>query len=249
MNLGKRGWGRRHWLPFVNRRPVRLGNVGPVVTFTFDDFPRTAYTVGGKILRDFDTRGTFYAAFGLMNSTNSSGDQFCLDDLHSLVADRHELASHTFHHVSSHTTSACGFLQEVREGCAALQQIPGLTISNNFAYPLGAVTVRTKREVGKEMLSCRGNYHGVNGPVVDASLLRANPLYGDTDQLDFVRRLVRDNEKSTGWLIFYTHDVRKSPSPYGCTPTLLESAIKVVLDSSMKILTVDEILSRVDARL
>lgn len=248
MNLRKRGWGRRYWLPLVHRKPVRLRNIGPVVTFTFDDFPRTAYTVGGTILKEFGARGTFYAALGLVNSTNLSGEHFRIDDLYSLVGDGHELGSHTLHHLSSHNLSAPGFLQEVREGRSALQQVLGVAVSNNFAYPYGAVTLRTKRDVGREMLSCRGNYRGVNGPLVDLSLLRANPLYGDTEQLDFVRRLVSANAELNGWLIFYTHEVRKSPSQHGCTPALLESAIKIALDSSMRLLTVDEVLARLDAR-
>ena len=243
MKLREREWGRRHWLPVVFRRTISLRDVGPVVTFTFDDFPRTAYTAGGAILKSFGACGTFYTAYGLMNTTNCySGDQFRLDDLHGLLADRHELASHTLHHVSSRGTSPDAFVQEVLEGRAAMQCLPGLTVSDNFAYPFGAVTAVTKRAVGKKMLSCRGIYRGVNGPIVDLNLLRANPLYGDAEQLGFVRELLRANQELSGWLIFYTHDVQNAPSPYGCTPALLESAVKLALDASMKILTVNEVL-------
>lgn len=222
---------------------MRLPDIGPAVTFTFDDFPRTAYTAGGAILKSFGVYGTFYTAYGLMNTTNCySGDQFRLDDLYGLIADGHELASHTFHHVSSRSTSARAFVQEVLQGRAGMQSLSGLTVSDNFAYPFGAVTTVTKRAVGKKMLSCRGIYRGVNGPIVDLNLLRANPLYGGTEQLDFVRRLLRNNEERSGWLIFYTHDVQNTHSPYGCTPALLESAVKLALDNSMEILTVNDVL-------
>jgi peptidoglycan/xylan/chitin deacetylase (PgdA/CDA1 family) len=242
MKLCEREWGRRHWLPVVYRKAMRLQEVGPVVSFTFDDFPRTAYTVGGAILKSLGVRATFYTALGLMNTTNHSGEQFRLDDLHCLIADRHELASHTFHHVSSRNTSARAFVTEVLEGRSAMQHMPGLSVSDNFAYPFGAVTALAKRAVGKKMLSCRGIYHGVNGPLVDLNLLRANPLYGHTEQLGLVRDLLRSNEELGGWLIFYTHDVQKAHSPYGCTPALLETAVKLALESSMKILTVNEVL-------
>jgi peptidoglycan/xylan/chitin deacetylase (PgdA/CDA1 family) len=179
-----------------------------------------------------------------MNSTNChSGDQFRLDDLYGLIADRHELASHTFHHVSSRRTSARAFVQEVLQGRAAMQSLSGLMVSNNFAYPFGAVTTVTKRAVGKTMLSCRSIYPGVNGPVVDLNLLRANPLYGDTERLGFVRRLLQLTKELRGWLIFYTHDVQNTHLPYGCTPALLESTVKLVLNSSMKILTVNDVLA------
>lgn len=237
--------GRSQLLQFVHRRRLLVADIGPVVSFTFDDFPRTAYTAGGAILKHFGVRGTYYTALGLMHSSNGSGDQFHLDDLYSLVADGHEVASHTFHHVSSRTTAPPVFLEEVREGRAAIQRIPGLAVSKNFAYPFGAVTAATKRAVGREMLSCRGIFEGVNGPFADLNLLRANSLYGDTEQLGHVRHLLDDNERLRGWLIFYTHDARKAPSLHGCTPRLLESTVNLVLKRSMKVLTVNEVLSRV----
>jgi peptidoglycan/xylan/chitin deacetylase (PgdA/CDA1 family) len=233
---------RRQWLRLITRRLCHLGNIGPVVSFTFDDFPRTAYTVGGAVLKNFGARGTFYASLGLMHSTNGSGEHFLLQDLFSLVADGHELASHTFHHVSSRSTPLQAFLEEVREGRAAMQRISGLTVSNNFAYPFGAISAPAKGVVGKEMLSCRGIFEGVNDPLVDLNLLRANSLYGGTDQLGGVRRLIDDNEKRKGWLIFYTHDVQKDPSRYGCTPKLFELAVELVLKRGMRILTVDKVL-------
>lgn len=239
-----RAWGRRHWLPLVFRRTMGLRNIGPVVTFTFDDFPRTAYTAGGGILKGFGLAGTFYTAFALMNSWNHAGHHFCLDDLYALVADGHELASHTLHHVSGRELSTPAFVQEVLQGRAALQRVPGLSVSDNFAYPFGAVRTVAKRAVGRAMLSCRSSYGGVNGPIVDLNLLRANPLYGHTEQLDVVRRLLHRNEELSGWLIFYTHDVRTRHSPYGCTPALLEAAVKLALDSSANILAVRDVVSR-----
>lgn len=248
LRLGTREFGRPQVLQLVHRRPLRLGDIGPAVSFTFDDFPRTAYTVGGAILKHFGALGTFYTALGLGHSSNGSGDQFRVDDLYSLVADGHELASHTFHHISSRTNSLAMFLEEVREGRAALQRIPGLAVSNNFAYPFGAVTAAAKGAVGREMLSCRGSFQGVNGPVADLNLLRANSIRGDVDQLDSVCRLLHDNERFKGWLIFYTHDVRKAPSPHGCTPRLLEATVNLALKRSMKILTVDEVLTGIRNR-
>lgn len=214
------------------------------MSFTFDDFPRTAYTAGGSILRQFGARGTFYAAPGLMGSSNGLGDQFHLDDLHCLIEDGHELGSHTFHHVSSLKTPLSVFLEEVREGRAAMEKLSGLAVSNNFAYPFGAVSAAAKRVVSREMLSCRSIFRGVNAPFADLNLLRANALYGDSDQLDLVRRLLDDNEQRKGWLIFYTHDVRENPSPYGCTPRLFESTVKSVFERRMPILSVREVLAR-----
>ncbi len=80
----------------MHSRLMRIGENGPIVSFGFDDFPRSAYTAGGEILKNFGARGTYYVSLGLMNTSNDLGEQFRLDDLHSLVKDGHELASHTF---------------------------------------------------------------------------------------------------------------------------------------------------------
>jgi peptidoglycan/xylan/chitin deacetylase (PgdA/CDA1 family) len=244
MELLKREWGRRHWLPLLCRRNMRLPGIGPVVTFSFDDFPRSAYRVGGAILNGFRVRGTFYAAYSLVGTKACSGeDLFRLEDLHDLVAEGHELASHTLHHVSGREIPRTAFVKEVLEGRAALQSIHGLPVSDNFSYPFGAVTVATKKAVGTKMLSCRSSFRGVNGPIVDLSLLRANSLYGGIDQLSLVKKLLRRAQELSGWLIFYTHDVKDHPSRYGCTPALLEAAVKAALDSSIKVMTVNEVLA------
>src|SRR5262245_55669942 len=45
-------------------KPFRMRNDRPLVSFTFDDVPDSAYTNGARILEDFGARGTFYVAAG-----------------------------------------------------------------------------------------------------------------------------------------------------------------------------------------
>ncbi|MGH9521629.1 MAG: polysaccharide deacetylase family protein [Terriglobales bacterium] len=238
-----RAWGRRHWLPLIFRRPLPLGNVGPVVSFTFDDFPRTAYSVAGDILERNGVRGTYYTAMGLMNSSDGLGDYFRVEDLLAAAAAGHEIGSHTLHHVSSRATTVKTFVNEVIEGHAALRQVEGVHPTTNFAYPFGAVSAAAKRAVGNEMSSCRSTIPGVNGPIADLNLLLANPLYGGVEQMDSVRELLMETQRCAGWLIFYTHDVRISPSPYGCTPELLARTVEMTLSMSMRISTVNAVLT------
>jgi len=233
---------RRQALCAMHRRLVPMRKRGPIVSFCFDDFPRSAYTVGGVILRSYGTRGTYYVAIGLMNQSTKASESFGAGDLHSLVEDGHELASHTFGHVSSRVLSLPEFRRDVRRGRDAMREM-GLIPSANFAYPFGEVTLAAKKALGQEMTSCRSIYRGVNGPIVDLNLLRANSLYGDTDRLDVVEQLVSESEKRQGWLIFYTHDVSPTPSPFGCTPALLESAISCVVRRGVQISTVAEVLA------
>jgi hypothetical protein len=43
--------------------------------------------------------------------------------------------------------------------------------------------------------------------------------------------------------MFYTHDVRPKPSPYGCTPALFEFAVSAALESGSRVLTVAQALN------
>ena len=52
-----------HWAT----SPFRLRNDGPMVSFTFDDVPKSAATTGAQILNEYRARATFYVAGGLVN--------------------------------------------------------------------------------------------------------------------------------------------------------------------------------------
>ncbi len=214
------------------------------MSLTFDDFPRSAYTVGGSILKSYGVRGTYYVAMGLMNTSDRLGEQFRMEDLRSAANEGHELASHTFSHQSSRAVSVTAFRDDVRKGWSAIRELGGLDPTRNFAFPHGEVTLSAKLAVGKEMMSCRGRYRGVNAPYVDLNLLLANSLYDEPDDLDRVAHLIRDNEKRKGWLIFYTHDVSPTPSRYGCSPSLLGSTVRMATQSGAKVLPVAEVLAQ-----
>jgi hypothetical protein len=98
------------------------------------------------------------------------------------------------------------------------------------------------------MKSSRGTVPGFNGPEVDLNLLRANPLYGDADHSESAKKLILENIESRSWLIFYSHDVSKNPSPFGCTPALLEEAVSFAADRGSRIMTVAEVVSEICGR-
>jgi peptidoglycan/xylan/chitin deacetylase (PgdA/CDA1 family) len=229
------------------QRNVPLGIRGPIVSFSFDDFPRTAYCEGGAILEQFGVRGTYYTAIGLMNTSNELGDHFSADDLDSLVAKGHELAGHTFSHVSCRSVSTATFRAEVEKCRKALSKVTGLYRAN-FAYPFGHVTLQAKKTLGPVLPSARSVIPGFNGPEIDLNLLRANSLYGDLDGAGRVEKLILENTKRKNWLIFYTHDVRPEPSAYGCTPALLQMAVSCAVLAGCRILTVREVLAEVRAQ-
>jgi peptidoglycan/xylan/chitin deacetylase (PgdA/CDA1 family) len=227
----------------VYRRTVSLGNRGPIVSFTFDDFPTTALTIGGSILEQFDARGTYYTALSLMNTRNEDEvEQFREEDIDALLESGHELASHTYSHISCRTASLSNYCKDVERGSQAVKKTNRVD-SVNFAYPFGHLSLLTKRDLAGTVASARSIFPGFNGPEIDLNLLRANSLYGGMEAAKQAEALIAENAKRKTWLIFYTHDVSSNPSPYGCTPARLEAAVYCAAQSGSRILTVREVLS------
>lgn len=233
---------REAWCAF-SKRTVPLGQKGPIVSFTFDDFPRSAYLTGAPILESYGARGTYYVSMSLINTVNKLGEQFRMEDLFALKRKGHELGSHTFSHVSAQDVDCFNFTQDVQRGEEALRTATGRPSSGNFAYPYGAINLTTKRRLGLALRSCRGTCHGLNGPEIDLNLLRANPLYGDISTMKSAEKLIQECEAQRSWLIFYSHDVSDHPSPYGCTPELLDRVCSLAAKRSVNFLTVDATLS------
>src|SRR5260370_12388848 len=80
------------------RRPFAIKTESPLISFTFDDFPRSALLTGGAILQSFGLAGTYYASLGLMGSQAATGPIFLPEDLKVLLEHGHELESHPFTH-------------------------------------------------------------------------------------------------------------------------------------------------------
>jgi peptidoglycan/xylan/chitin deacetylase (PgdA/CDA1 family) len=229
-------------LESVNRREFSLADSGPIVSFTFDDFPRSALRLGGAILKNYGVSGTFYAAMGLRDQRNDLGEQFGFADLERLLRDGHELGSHTFGHLSCRHSSFRGFEADVWKGKHAVEAIVGADTPHQFSYPYGHVTLRAKPSVGAGMSSCRGTVPGVNESPIDLNLLRANSLYSRSFDLESLQRLLALNKRRRGWLIFYTHDVSESPSPFGCTPGEFESVLSLTLQSRATVLPIGQVV-------
>lgn len=223
------------------KRVAVLKSPFPVVSFTFDDFPRSACTTGRAILEACGVRGTFYVATSLMSVENALGEHFQAEDLEALIGHGHEVAIHGHRHLSARKVPLHEFLKDLELCESELSAlIPGA--SRNFAYPYGEATLSCKRTLGPRMQSSRGTIQGLNGPTVDLNLLRANPLYGDESRIELARQLIRENEERNSWLIFYSHDVRTNPSRYGCTPTLLRETVSFAAERRSTILPVGEVL-------
>lgn len=236
------GNARRRVLSAVRRREFPLPPGGPLISFSFDDFPLSALEVGGALLKSYGMRGTYYAAMGLMGMTSPAmGPYFGGGELESLLKDGHELGSHTLGHISCRTTSLSDFAADVMQGKEAVERIVGAGPFPHFSYPYGHATWRAKGMIGARLASCRGNFPGINTSPVDLNLLRANSLYSGSFDFEAIARLIAQNSEQRGWLIFYTHDLSNRPSPFGCTPAEFDSVLKLVSRADTTVLPVGKV--------
>jgi len=217
----------------------------PVVSFTFDDFPRSALEIGGMILRSYGACGTFYAAMGLMGQMSDKGELFCAEDLKQLLTEGHELGSHSFSHLSCRRTPQDFFLTDVEKGRDEVKKFIGDFVPQHFSYPYGHFNLRVIRCISRTFASCRSVIKGINLSPINPLLLRANNLYSTTIDTDAMTSLLWKNNRMRGWLIFYTHDVREKPSRWGCRPNEFEKAVRLAVRMGARVLTVGAALKAV----
>lgn len=230
---------RRTVSDFFCRRMVEVKLTTPIISFSFDDAPRTAFTHGGGILKAHGARATFFVSLGMLESDSPSGMIASQDDLRRAVEEGHELGCHTFDHKDPWKTKTEVFEQSVLKNRQALARILPNTVFSTFAYPLCGPNPATKRRIGKLFNCCRGGGQIFNFGSTDFNLLKAFFLdVRNGDTIDTVRRLIDRNSESRGWLIFATHDVDDNPSPYGCTKEFFEEVVAYSATSGARLLPV-----------
>ncbi|MCC5997180.1 MAG: polysaccharide deacetylase family protein [Oceanicaulis sp.] len=206
--------------------PLTIALDRPLISFTFDDFPKSAAGNGASILEEFGWRATYFAAAGFTGRTTHLGEMHDIGDLKDLKARGHEIACHTYAHDDLSQMSAA----EALAGCAKNREYlssQGVeTKFETFAFPYGEAAPATKRALLGAYRALRGVRPGINRGRADRGLLKAVPLDGGEYGLGRALQAVADVKAEPGWLIFYGHDVRTGPSSWGCSPQFLETVCR-----------------------
>jgi peptidoglycan/xylan/chitin deacetylase (PgdA/CDA1 family) len=229
------------------RRQIKMSNSVPYISFTFDDFPRSALYAGGNILTRFGLRATYYASLGLMGTEAPTGSIFVPNDIKELLAQGHELGCHTFAHCHSWKTSSRMFEDSIIKNKRTLDELVPGAVFGSFSYPISGPRPDTKRRAGQYFRCCRGGGQTFNVGDTDLNLLKAFFLEKSRDNPDFVKEIIDQNCRNRGWLILATHDISNAPTPYGCTPAFFEDILKYSLDSGARILPVAKALDGIIA--
>lgn len=233
---------------YIPTRRHTLRNARPLVSFTFDDVPDTAATNGAAVLDRHGVKGTFYIAPGILDEVDEHWRVLSAEQVAELHRRGHEIGCHTFSHVKVQSLSHIEAMAETKRTRETFTRICGKGEFRNFAYPFGVVSMPRKLQLQGDFDSCRGIYQEINARSVDLGLLRAFELYDRTLTPLGVERLLDETVRCNGWLVFYTHDVVDNPSWIGCTPKLLDHAVRAAKQRGIECVSIAEGLARVGAR-
>jgi peptidoglycan/xylan/chitin deacetylase (PgdA/CDA1 family) len=236
----------RRFVPFQEQRDLRFALKRPVVSFTFDDFPRSAIENGSDVLERQGWNATFYVAAGLRDVHNHHGQQFSAVDLPALEARGHEIAAHSFSHIDMTKLSSAALISEINRNEKTLRNMGVKGPIDNFAYPFGAVNVNVKKTLGERFKSLRGITPGAHRDKADLNGLKSAPIFSG-DKLAHTLKLINGLKSKPGWLTLFAHDVRDTPSEWGCTPEEFKAVIAAVKQSGALVLPIQEAISHIEA--
>jgi peptidoglycan/xylan/chitin deacetylase (PgdA/CDA1 family) len=224
--------------------PLAWPDNQPMVSFTFDDIPDSAASVGAPMLEEYGGRGTFYVAGGLLSQWSGHWNGADADDIIDLHGRGHEIACHTFSHQRTTDLDAATMAEEIELNRRFLEGLDSSIRLENFAYPYGVASVSRKGQLAGTFRSSRGIVPGVNHGNIDLQFLSATPLVNQHLDEDGIEQAFEETVATGGWLIFYGHDITAKPSPYGCTPQLMRHALKAAAERKLPIVSVAEALRR-----
>jgi peptidoglycan/xylan/chitin deacetylase (PgdA/CDA1 family) len=220
-----------------------LNNAGPTVTFTFDDVPASACDAGVRLLERHGARGTFYVSGKGCGTASPGGTpRASIEQLRSIWANGHEIGCHTYSHTAIRYISLKALDAELRDNRAVLQAIDSGIELRNFAYPYGDFSLRTKRHLEQCFDSCRSSHAGINSGIADLGSLNAWPLEDATITPAKISELIAETVLTSGWLIFFSHEVTEAPNRYGVSPILLDWALRAAKEAGCALTGVAETL-------
>jgi peptidoglycan/xylan/chitin deacetylase (PgdA/CDA1 family) len=244
MSLDVLDTARRAWARLLRPRVLQERRAVGALSVCFDDFPKTAWTEGGRVLRDHGVRGTYYMCGALSGSTFEGQPMFDGSDLGEIHGEGHEIGCHTFDHRSCLRSSRAEFERATRDNQQFLTRHLGEARLVSFAYPYGDITSTAKRFAVKHFSSARGIHAGLNRGRLDLGQLKAVGFEARKMNEDVIEEHIARAAALRAWLVVYTHDVQDRPTPYGCRPDDLDRLLRAAKSAGLEILPIKAALAK-----
>lgn len=225
------------------KNTIKLNLNKPIISFTFDDIPNTAITNGARILNKNGYRGTFYVSMGITDNETNTKPYFDHSKLSDLVKNGNELACHTYKHIKLYESNSKELIKDIEENQKAIDKLIPNYKFNNFSYPYGQQTIKSKRILSKYYTSMRGVNHGINTRNIDLYNLKTIAIGSLT--LEETYTLIDSAILNNSWIIFYTHEVEKNPTKCGCTIELFEDIVNYCKKLELDCSTINEAIKKI----
>ncbi len=231
--------------PLSRAAPIAVGSQRGMMSLSFDDFPISAWTEGGRVMADHGVHATYYVSGSLCGQVHDDMRQFEVAHLQAVAEAGHEIGCHTFDHISALKARAAEFHASIdRNAHWVAERLDGYAMET-FAYPFGDWSIGTKRSVAKRFKCARGVLRGVNNGKVDRAGLVSIGLESKSLATFDMEAVAVKAAAQGAWLVLYGHDVGDRSSPYGCSPKQLERMILAAKAAGLDILPVKDALARI----
>ena len=238
-----------HLMRLLAPKTLHVTTVHPVISFTFDDVPDSTLYYGASILEKYGLRGTFYIAGSLAGTLETTRQLINENGIAELAERGHEIGCHTFSHPNIATLSGAQLQAETDRNRGFLNRVLDKHKTKtgsqlNFAYPYNAVSYFAYRRMAKNYRSCRAGENRINRGATCLQMLFGMEIGRPDEDVTQLKAEIDAVKAQPGWLIFFTHDISETPTPYGCTPAAFEKLVQYAVQSGCEILTVNEALDR-----
>ncbi len=235
---------RRRLARLMATKPARLqGLARPLLTISFDDAPVSAAVEGAAILERHGVRGTYFISAGLCGQESHLGRYTEAADIQRLADAGHEIACHTLTHLDCGRAGDKAITAELDQNRDALVRL-GVPAPRTFAYPYGDVSPAAKAVLTDRFVASRALHHGLITTGTDMNQAPAVGIEGADGEQVARTWLERAAATTDSWLILYSHDVRETPSNWGCTPQVLERLVVEAIGLGFDIVTFERGASR-----
>ncbi len=229
----------RKTVTFRARRILKYNLARPLISFSFDDFPTSAF-YGIGLLEQEGWKATFYTSMGLCGIENHHGKNFHAEDLLRLQKAGHEIACHTYSHMDCANAAIEEIMNDIDENEKALAAI-GIAKPEHFAYPYGSLNAKLKTVLAQRFKTMRGIKAGMQTGAADLNELRSYGIYSDKT-LDKLLSDIKSLAYKHGWITVFAHDIRNNHSKWGCKPDDFARVVGAVKDIDAIVLPIGDAL-------
>jgi peptidoglycan/xylan/chitin deacetylase (PgdA/CDA1 family) len=236
------------WIRATPWQVIQVPTHEPIVSFTFDDVPDSALGAGAAILEAHGARGTFYIAGGLQGRIEPDRTLIDAAGCKELAARGHEIGCHTYAHENLRHVDHGFLVADLDRNRHYLDAVDPRSAWRNFAYPYNGGSIGKRTMLAETYRTCRAGGEAINRGPTDPTFLRAVEIRQPETHASGLTRWIDALVSDPGWLIFFTHDISRTPTPYGCTPVTFDRLVRRAVKNGCRVLSVDAALDHMGLR-